>query len=256
MTVNNPKQSPALAGKRGFSLIPDEKFRQLYAALLQCEMLDQRLRSIKAYEPWTGREAASAAISACLRRSDTIAPTPRGLLAGYLHSDVLAFTGAPISPAKQFATANQDALRLKRESRGGVVVVFAPIAPPSSMSKVFAAAASQSLPVLYILEGATPPTETCHGIPVIRVDASDAVALYRVAYESITRAREGGGPTILECAAWPADSPTDGPLQKLEQYLTTKKLFRPNWKRRLAQKYIPILDQALAHLPAGHLPTL
>src|SRR6185437_900121 len=230
MTGKQTKQSPALAGKRGFSLISDEKFRQLYAALLQCEMLDQRLRAVQGYQPWTGREAASAAVSACLRRGDSITPTPRGLLAHSLHSGALALSSVPLSPAKQLAAANQQAAHHKRENKGNVTAVFTPAAAPSAMSKIFAAAASRSLPVLYILEGATPPEEACHGIPVIRVDASDTVALYRVAYESITRAREGGGPTILECAAWPADPEPADPLQKLEQYLTAKKLFRPHWK--------------------------
>ena len=247
MTGKQAKHSPALAGKRGFSLISDEKFRQLYAALLQCEMLDQRLRAVKGYEPWTGREAATAAVSACLHRLDSITPTPRGLLAGYLHSGALAFS-ASTSPAKQLGAANQQATRHKRQNNNSVTAVFAPVASASSLSKIFAAAAAQSLPALYILEGATPPGETCHGIPVIRVDASDAVALYRVAYESITRAREDGGPTILECAAWLADSEPANPLRKLEHYLTQRKLFRPHWKRSLEKKFSAALDQAITSL--------
>ncbi|MGB7189644.1 MAG: thiamine pyrophosphate-dependent enzyme [Acidobacteriaceae bacterium] len=248
MTGKQTQPSPALAGKRGFSLISDETFRQLYAALLQCELLDQRLRSARGYEPWTGREAASAAVSACLRRGDSITPTPRGRLAGYLHNGTLAGAGASTGPARQLAAANQQAVRHKRESNGNAVVVFAAVAPPSSMSKVFAAAAGLSLPVLYILQGATPPAEACHGIPVILVDASDAVALYRVACESITRAREGGGPTILECAAWPADPEPADPLRKLEQYLAQKKLFRPHWKRSLETKFSAALDEAITSL--------
>ena len=40
-----------------------------------------------------------------------------------------------------------------------------------------------------------------HGVPAIAVDAVDAVAVYRVAYEAIVRARQGRGATLLECAA-------------------------------------------------------
>lgn len=242
MTKDKTRQSPALAGKRGFSLISDEKFRQLYAALLQCEMLDQRLRSTSGYEPWTGREAASAAVFACLRRGDSIAPTPRGLLAGYLHNGALAFANPSPRPAQQLATANQDALRHKLQCKGNVTAVFAPTAAPSSITKSLAYAAAQSLPLLYVLEGATPPAEACHGIPVIRVDAFDAVALYRVACESITRAREGGGPTILECAVWPDDTDSSDPLGKLEQYLAAKQLFRPHLRRQLEKKFGASLD--------------
>lgn len=248
MTGKQTQPSPALAGKRGFSLISDETFRQLYAALLQCELLDQRLRSAQGYEPWTGREAASAAVSTCLRRGDSITPTPRGLLASYLHSGALALTGASPSPAKQLAAANQQAIRHKRDGNNSVAAVFAAVAPPSALSKIFAAAAARSLPVLYILDGATPPAEACHGIPIIRVDASDAVALYRVACESITRAREGGGPTILECATWPPDPQPADPLRKLEQYLAQKKLYRPHWKHSLEKKFSAALDEAITSL--------
>src|SRR6185437_10067912 len=95
--------------------------------------------------------------------------------------------------------------------------VFAATPQPALMREVFTAAAKQSLPVLYIFEASkTSLAELSHGIPVIRVDASDTVAAYRVAYESISRARGGGGPTILECAPWPGDPQSHDPLQKLE----------------------------------------
>ncbi len=42
---------------------------------------------------------------------------------------------------------------------------------------------------------------TALGVPGIPVDSSDAVALYRVAQESIGRARAGGGPALMECVA-------------------------------------------------------
>jgi TPP-dependent pyruvate/acetoin dehydrogenase alpha subunit len=37
------------------------------------------------------------------------------------------------------------------------------------------------------------------GVPGIAVDADDAVAIYRVAQESIGRARAGGGAALMEC---------------------------------------------------------
>ena len=44
---------------------------------------------------------------------------------------------------------------------------------------------------------------TLNGIPAIAVDASDAVAIYRVACEAIARARQGRGPTLVECVPVP-----------------------------------------------------
>lgn len=243
MTVPKTSKSPSVAGKKGFSLISDEKFRQLYAALLQCQLLDQRLRAALGYDAWPGREASSAAVCSCLRRGDIIIPTPRAALASYLHTRSLSNPSA-LSFDAHFDAATESALRHKQEKRGGLTVLFTRTAKPAVMGEAFTAAAEQSLPVLYILEGGTPSAETASGIPVIRVDSSDTVALYRVAFESIARAREGTGPTILECAPWPAD-PEPDLLLKLERYLTAKKLFRPHWKRSLEKKFSAALDKSM-----------
>jgi TPP-dependent pyruvate/acetoin dehydrogenase alpha subunit len=205
-------------------------------------MLDTRLSAAPGYDAWPGREASSAAISCCLRRSDTVIPTPRAALARYLHAGSLCPNSSVPQLAAHFTAATEAALRHKREKRGGLAVLFTRPAKPASMREAFTAAAKQSLPMLYIVEGATPSAEIASGIPVIRVDASDAVALYRVAYESIARARDGVGPTILECAAWPGD-PEPDPLLKLERYLSAKKLFRSHWKHRLEKKFSAALDK-------------
>ena len=254
MTATNTTHSPSVAGKKGSSLISNEKFRQIYAALLQCETLDQRLRSspqsASSYESWIGCKASSAAVAACLRRGDTVVATPRGLLANYLHLGSLGGAGKKRSPREQLAAANADAFAHKLKKRRGVAAVFAPTPQPGFMHELFAPAAKQFLPVLYIFEagGTTPPAELCHGIPVIRVDASDTVAAYRVAYESIFRARDGGGPTIIECAPWTGDPESSNPLLKLENYLTARKLFRPHWKRTLETKYSATIEKTMASL--------
>lgn len=41
-----------------------------------------------------------------------------------------------------------------------------------------------------------------HGIPGVRIDGNDVVAVYRAAQEAVTRARNGGGPTLLECRSY------------------------------------------------------
>jgi hypothetical protein len=253
MTATKTTHSPSVAGKKGFSLISNEKFRQLYAALLQCEMLDQRLRALpqspSGYEPRTGCKASSAAIATCLRRGDTVIPTPHGLLANYLHSGSLASAEKSRTPQGQLAAANEDALAHKLKKRGSITAVFAAAPQPALMREVFTPAAKQSLPILYIFEaGKTSPAELSHGIPVIRVEASDTVAAYRVAYESISRAREGGGPTIIECAPWPGDPESSNPLLKLENYLAARKLFRPHWKRTLETKFSAAFEKTMASL--------
>lgn len=250
MTGNKTIQSSArVAGKNGFSLITDDKFRELYAALLKCRMLDERLRTSAGYEQWAGREAASAGVVTCLRPGDSVVLTPHGLLAGYLLNNAIAHgRNAAIAPAAQLAAATADASRHRLEGLGNISVVFTKASDADQLRDTFASTARQLLPVLYVLEGSAQFVKMCGDVPVIRVDSCDAVAVYRVAHESIARARDRGGPTIIECVAWSADGEPHDPLGKLERYLADKKLFRQDWKLRLEKKYTAILNDAVMNL--------
>jgi pyruvate dehydrogenase E1 component alpha subunit/2-oxoisovalerate dehydrogenase E1 component alpha subunit len=53
-----------------------------------------------------------------------------------------------------------------------------------------------------------------YGVPGVRVDGSDFLALVRVLSEALDRARSGGGATLIEAAASPRD-----PVQRLRAYL-------------------------------------
>jgi len=85
------------------------------------------------------------------------------------------------------------------------------------------------------------------GIPVIPVDGNDAVAVYRVVTESVARARQGRGPTLIDCRQW-MDS---NPIPNMEEYLTRKGLFRPDWK---SQAEAEIDSQIAAAMSASVLP--
>jgi hypothetical protein len=191
----------------------------LYAALLQCRMLDERLLTSESYERWAGREAATAGVAVCLRPGDRIAATRRSLLAGYFLCGCLrtAHQAAP-NGAAELEAATSEALQHKRANPGHVTIVYTSPCEQSQMRRVFAAAAKQLLPAIFVLQGGLLTAETGGTVPVIPVDGSDAVAVYRVAHESIARASQGGGPTIIECAAWPRDNEHDA-LKKMESYL-------------------------------------
>ena len=102
------------------------------------------------------------------------------------------------------------------------------------------------------------PAVTAHAVPFpsIAVDGSDVVAVYRVAQECIARARNGGGPALIECHILPhASHPgqkasnlkvdaTIDPVEAMEHYLTTKGLFTPAWKRHLASTFDRKLNAA------------
>lgn len=239
-------QAARVAGKRGTSLISDETFRRLYAMLLQCTMADERMRLNADYERGMRHEAGTAGVVACLRRGDSIILTQWSVLATFLHNGSLPAGRQNVRGlARHLSAAAGDALRHKLEKSGNVAVVFAGGKYDACLREAFAIAASQSLPVVYVLESGASLAEVCGRIPLIRVDGNDAVAVYRVAHESIARAREGGGPTIIECAAWTLEPDLSDPLERLERYLADRSLFQNDWKERLVRKFGEKLNNAL-----------
>jgi pyruvate dehydrogenase E1 component alpha subunit len=102
-----------------------------------------------------------------------------------------------------------------------------------------------------------------NGIPTLVVDGNDVVAVFRVAQEAIRRAREGHGPSLIECKTqrWPTplatpkpnpsiqspgSRPPDDPICCMETYLEKKGLWSEAWKERLVSSFTKQLDAAEA----------
>jgi TPP-dependent pyruvate/acetoin dehydrogenase alpha subunit len=71
------------------------------------------------------------------------------------------------------------------------------------------------------------------GVPGIPVDAGDAVALYRVAQESMGRTRGGDGPVLIECVEYRVEGkggsgPVD-PLIPMKEFLLSRKACTKAW---------------------------
>jgi TPP-dependent pyruvate/acetoin dehydrogenase alpha subunit len=68
------------------------------------------------------------------------------------------------------------------------------------------------------------------GVPGIPVDAGDAVALYRVAQESLGRTRGGDGPVLIECVEFGAGGkgPVD-PLAAMGDFLLGRRVCTATW---------------------------
>ncbi|MGA8731259.1 MAG: thiamine pyrophosphate-dependent enzyme [Terracidiphilus sp.] len=99
---------------------------------------------------------------------------------------------------------------------------------------------------------------TDRSVPAITVDGGDAVAVYRVASESIDRARRLRGPTVIECrrrgsnewvkTAKGRKNEGNDPIDAMETYLIGKGLFNPGMRRNIAMAFNRELDLATRFL--------
>jgi len=116
-----------------------------------------------------------------------------------------------------------------------VVIAFAQSGEIARASDSVGFAERERLPVVYFEMAAVsvPRSKpTAHGLATIPVDDSDAVAVYRVAYEAIAKARRGAGPTLIRCIrlrSLPASirfmDQRGDPIAYLEHYLRKQNLW-------------------------------
>jgi hypothetical protein len=133
-----------------------------------------------------------------------------------------------------------------------VVYVLAGEVSAAVWRKALTFAAKRELPVVFVVlparggkgraGGVIALAQRCR-VPGIPVDADDAVAIYRVAQESIGRARIGGGAALMECVpfvlegvAGKGTAPSDG-IAGLERYLLQRGVATRMWMEREAKGF-------------------
>ncbi len=214
------------------------RLKAIYTTMLRLRALKQgtRLRS-------TGPAAVLAGVLSQLRENDA---------AGGLSSEVLEALFGNNAPhwipdvresIGRLQIAHGVALASKSARQDGVVAVFCSgLVLNRELDRVLAYAGAQMLPVLYVVQqGPERPRKRGwkQTFPSIPVDMHDAIAVYRVAYESIQRARNGGGPTWMECKPWQVrarlrdaagTSGESSPVVKLENYIAARGFDPEKWK--------------------------
>ena len=269
-----------VAGKNGHSLISSQKFRQLYAALLKYELLGEHLRSICANgaEAGQGQFAGAVGVMLGLERDDTVVLSPRTHAVGYVkgvpfrdrlnHHNGGSANGASfrctsahvLMPAstgadEQVGLATGVALANKIAKNGKIAVGFMDggAGTLENCTEAFELAADRRLPLLFVAQ-ARPDrrhekalTKLSELFPVITVDGNDVVAVYRVAQESIQRAREGC-PALIACLPYKPNGAIANPVEIMEQYLTAKRLFENTWKEEAVAEFHRELDAACVPL--------
>ena len=252
----------AVAGKNGYSLIGSEKFRQLYAALLKCELLDEHLSGLSSNgkNDKPGLFAATVGLTLDLEREDTVVLTPRtfaanlvkgvptsvllhhhskggGNGAGFTYGELSALTAASPAASTQLGLATGAALANKLAGNRRVAVAFieGDAGVLRDNREALELAAAHKLPIVYVIQTEVDRRDEkflakmSARFPVITVDAHDVVAIYRVAQESIARTRDGG-PVLVVCVPYAHGRPAGEATAIIEQYLAGKKLFQERWR--------------------------
>jgi Dehydrogenase E1 component len=243
--------SAAANGKNGHTLISDTKFRQLYALAVKLHLMAE------GGDASAGKhEAALAGVVADLRDDDVLIARRQTQIAALLHGGVPKTRGGDAGETgtnanERIIEAVSQSLADRMRKSGRVTVIYLPGAEGAGVLEEAKQLAERArLPVLFVEEAPDwlkPARRSPSGgaaesawMPAIPVDADDVVAMYRVAHESIARARQGGGPTRILCVTEPAAARSEGQPRSanaaasLEHWLEARGLPAQEWRQEIA----------------------
>lgn len=144
------------------------------------------------------------------------------------------------------------ALALKAQKQNNIVMAYAYQAelPKRVWKHALSLAAQLDLPIIFVLlptaDGIGEATSICKdarmaGLPRIPVDANDAVALYRVAQESMGRSRGGDGPVLIECISFRTTGQrkdkTSDPILHMKNFLTGRNVCTQDWANHVCDPF-------------------
>jgi acetoin:2,6-dichlorophenolindophenol oxidoreductase subunit alpha len=256
------------ASGNGISASNQEFLRRLYAFMLRLRMLSKRTqnlvsgcRMVADRDLAKGHEAIVAGATLELEPEDTmissfsdlatpIATGGRLSTAAHRNGDQIGIATAcadSMGSLDSFNLGTGLALAFRLEKKRNVVVALSSehTAPPDRWHEAMKFAGTHKLPIIYVLgcksvfktrkvrktpalAGISFMARGC-GFPAVIVDASDAVALWRVTQESIHRARSGAGPTLIECET--SLTQYEDPLAHLEHYMRKRGMWDDQWRR-------------------------
>jgi hypothetical protein len=273
--------SAAANGKHEQSLISAAKFRQLFELALKVQLLGSRGDGV-GMDWLRGREAVVAGVAADLRADDGMVAKDAESLAHLLREHV-PFGLAKRSFEERVIEALSEAVADRMRKTGRVRVILSEgtgkgaraIARAGKvMEEAWAIASSAKLAMLFVEDAAFEsngkpkrkgkakgPAEReqkkAGEMPAIPVDMQDVVAVYRVAHESIARAREGAGPTRIVAMRWvlPASGrkgagasigvESEDAVAHLEHWLTARGLPALEWRREIVAEFEALEDERI-----------
>jgi TPP-dependent pyruvate/acetoin dehydrogenase alpha subunit len=234
--------SEAVAAAALIGLEPGDLFvsakPHLFAAVLKGVPLRSVLRTLQVHPSAPG-SADRAHVSAGVLIASSAGRVPRSITVGALAAG--AAFAARHSDCENVAIAFYEGADAERSWR-----------------QAFHFALAHDLPLILIRQSArslrpvssrSRPGKSAPGnLPIIPVDADDAVALYRVAHEAITHARRGSGPTLIDCVplrlAGERKQDSDC-IARMERYLQAKGLRPERTKAGVTAKFTRAVDAAI-----------
>lgn len=284
-TTRKTAASEPVSAENGFSLISNQKLLALYGAMLKSRMLEERIKAERAgklnghgaasvsWQPSRGREAVSVGVLIDLVSEDTVAPQPgnhipfflKGVPLGELLKALTRPIAAPSEAAPQppasgtagiIETGIAEAVAAataNKTSKNRKIAIAYPGQDPAARrtwQEAISHASQHGLPMIFVSHSAYPPKTNPETCPALPVDGHDVVAVYRVASESIARARQGRGPTLIECRRWQSadlvHNRDNNPIHNMEKYLTRKGLFTAALRTEIVAGFRRELDAAVS----------
>jgi TPP-dependent pyruvate/acetoin dehydrogenase alpha subunit len=276
--MGNQKQRAAAAnatleGENGFSLISNDTLITLYANLLKARLLEERaLALVKAdvdSKSEAGREAAIVGVSLDLVPEDTVRSANDGIVARYLtgmslksiFNSLRGQAGNEEGLALRLHSVLGAAIAHKTSKSGKVAVVFWNGAAADQWQNALDSARAHGLPIIFVchvdaarakvaVRSRSKKTAAIAdelGLPIITVDGNDVVAVYRVAHESIGRARLGRGPTLIQCGVFRpmGKGRFANSVASMETYLRSTGLLKRGIKNEIIEAFMQELDKAI-----------
>jgi pyruvate dehydrogenase E1 component alpha subunit len=239
----------------GTSPMNAERLKRLYAAMLKCRFSQDEIRKrLPAHPLCAGLEAVIAGAAIHLKPEDLVAPNTEGdfvqIVRGktleeavhYMKQDESVLMVDEVQQGErteaELSIAAGMALACKQLNRPLVTLCVARgDHEPDFWRDAVSFCARRQLSIVFVIaqhsgSGHKDLDLRAHAqkfLPAITVDGNDAVAVYRVAEESTRRARQGLGPSLIECRL---EAGRD-PLFFMESYLRQRNIWSETWKEEL-----------------------
>lgn len=256
-----------------------DSLRRLYQELLRCRMVGTRIAELFGWPIVGGvREAIAVGSSIDLQADDVflsnVGSYAAALVRGASAASVLLACRAraaasttseqeppSLTDRSEILLASGAALAAKLRCPSSLVTVVASAVPRTlgPWSEALRFAATRKLPIIYVIEvpavrsslqaAGLRSQAASFGLPGFTVDGHDLVAILRVCQEARQKARQGYGPTLIECCTFgdPAANRSKAapemvqrpanadPLEAMRHYLERRKYWDDTWYRRITR---------------------